>query len=123
MILSHLSTRHRATAAKSISKLAGMAFGFMLPLVAGIGQPSAQDVTFADFPVVIYCEFEGVHRAYYFARVGPDGHAIYISPDRQAGTITVDGVAVRIGGERSGSCAGKTLEDLRGSGQAFDIAR
>jgi hypothetical protein len=123
MTQAHRWTRRAATVAIGISKSAWMVVGFILPLIIGTGQPLAQDVTFADFPIVIYCEFEGVHRAYYFARVGPDGHAIYISPDRQAGTITVDGVAVRIGGDRSGSCAGKTLEDLRGSGQAFDSAR
>jgi|GEM_PF-634675 len=85
------------------------------------GAAVAQDVTFRDFPYIIYCEYEGTHHAYYFTRVGPNGVAIYITPDRQAGTITVGGVARRVGGDRSGSCFEKSLEDLRKAGQAFDL--
>lgn len=81
---------------------------------------SDDKVTFKDFPLVIYCEYEGIDHAYYFARLGPDGVAIYLTPDRLAGTITVDGVAKRIGGEQSGTCGNKTIEELRSTGQAFD---
>ena len=86
-------------------------------------QVRADEASFADFPYVIYCEYEGIQHAYYFSQFGPDGRAIYLTPDRQAGAITIDGVAERIGGERSGSCVDKTLDDLRSSGQAFDLPR
>jgi hypothetical protein len=100
-------------------------------LVAGIALaasvPStpvwAQEPTFADFPSVIYCTFEGYQNAYYFSQLDPDGRAIYMTPDRQAGAITIDGVAERVDGERPGSCMGKTLSDLRAAGQAFDLPR
>lgn len=83
----------------------------------------AQETQFADFPFVIFCEFEKIQHAYYFSQVGPDGRAIYLTPDRQIGAITVDGVAERLGGDRPGSCSDKTLADLRAAGQAFDLPR
>jgi hypothetical protein len=81
----------------------------------------AEDLSFKDFPYLVYCEYEGVARAFYFSRLGSDGIAVYLTPDRQAGTITIDGVARRIGGDTSGTCADKTLDELRTSGQAFDL--
>ncbi|BCP52978.1 hypothetical protein K32_15950 [Kaistia sp. 32K] len=82
----------------------------------------AAPVSFADFPVVIFCEFSGSTSAYYFSRLS-DGKAIYLTPDRQAGVITIDGEAQRIGGERAGTCLDKTLKELRASGQAFDLRK
>lgn len=83
----------------------------------------AQDLSFKDFPYVIYCESEGIAHAFYFSRLGTDGVAIYLTPDRQAGMITIDGVGRRVGGEQSGTCSNKTLDDLRSSGQAHDLAK
>lgn len=83
----------------------------------------ATDLSFKDFPYLIYCESAGIAHAFYFSRLGSDGVAIYITPGRQAGTITIDGVARRVGGEQSGSCSDKTLDDLRASGQAYDLAK
>ena len=83
----------------------------------------SQDLSFRDFPYLVYCEMEGVDRAFYFSRLGADGVAIYLTPDNQAGTITIDGVARRVGGEQTGSCADKTIDDLRSSGQAYDLPK
>lgn len=83
----------------------------------------AQDLSFKDFPYLVYCEVQGVAKAFYFSKLGADGVAIYLTPDRQAGTVTIDGVARRVGGEQSGSCAGKKLDDLRTSGQAYDLPK
>ncbi|MDS9469807.1 hypothetical protein RGQ15_19805 [Paracoccus sp. MBLB3053] len=88
-----------------------------------VGSPAAADPTFRDFPVVIYCEHEHITNAYYFSQLGPDGKAIYLTPDRQAGVISVAGVAEHLDGERVGSCRDKTLDDLRASGQAFDLSQ
>lgn len=93
-----------------------------LGLVSYSAPAGAQQATFADFPVVIFCEYHGTTSAYYFSQLA-DGVAIYITPDRQAGVITIDGTARRIGGDRSGTCLDKTLADLRASGQAFDLPR
>jgi len=79
----------------------------------------ADDQSFKDFPYLVHCELNGVQRAFYLSSIGTDGVAVYITPERQVGTITVNGKAERLGGEGSGSCAGKTLEQLRSSGQAY----
>lgn len=75
----------------------------------------------ADFPFMVHCENNGVVRAYYLAKVEQEGVAVYISPDNLAGTITLHGPAEPVGGEWAGSCAGKTLQQLRSAGQAFDM--
>lgn len=83
----------------------------------------AQDLSFKDFPFLIYCEVQGIDKAFYFSKLETDGVAFYLTPDRQAGTITIDGAAHRVGGDQSGTCAGKTLDDLRTSGQAYDLSK
>jgi len=93
--------------------------------VAGTMSTTAfsKDLSFKDFPYLIYCETQGVDHAFYFARLRADGVAIYLTPDRQAGMITIDGVGRRVGGEQTGSCADKTIDDLRSSGQAYDLPK
>lgn len=81
----------------------------------------AQNGSFEDFPFLVRCELNGVIHAYYLSKIGPDGVAVYITPDNQAGTITIRGKAEPVGGDWSGSCAGKTLEQLRSAGQAYDL--
>jgi hypothetical protein len=92
-------------------------------IVAACGAPAwAQQAAFADFPYVIFCEYQGITSAYYFSQL-VDGQTIYLTPDRQVGMITIDGVAQRIGGDRPGSCLDKTLDELRAADQAFDLPR
>ena len=79
----------------------------------------AAEASFADFPFLVHCQLNGVERAYYLSRIDADGVAVYATPESQAGTITILGKAKPIGGDWSGSCAGKTLEQLRSAGQAF----
>ncbi|HEY6631153.1 MAG TPA: hypothetical protein VIZ90_06860 [Rhizobiaceae bacterium] len=100
-------------------------FGHAFMAVAGttLTSASARDLSFRDFPYLVYCEMQGVDRAFYFSRLGTDGVAVYLTPDNQAGTITIDGVARRVGGEQTGSCADKTIDDLRSSGQAYDLPK
>ena len=86
----------------------------------GVGA-HAQEGSFEDFPFLVRCELGGVIHAYYLSKIGPDGVAVYITPDNQAGTITIRGKAEPVGGEWAGSCAGKTLEQLRSAGQAYDL--
>jgi hypothetical protein len=82
---------------------------------------AASEPSFADFPFMVHCEHSGIDRAFYLAKIDPDGVAVYISPDRQAGTVTIHGPAEPVGGDWSGSCAGKTIQQLRDAGQAFDL--
>ena len=66
-------------------------------------QAFAQDLSFKDFPYLVYCELQGIDHAYYFSKLGADGVAIYLTPDRQAGMITIDGVAHKVGGRAVGN--------------------
>ncbi|WP_341486769.1 hypothetical protein [Pararhizobium sp. A13] len=76
-----------------------------------------------DFPFLISCEYKGMHHAFYFSKLDSDGVATYINPSRLAGTISVGGTAKTLGEPIGGSCLGKTLEQLRASGQAHDLRR
>ena len=42
-------------------------------------QTFARDLSFKDFPYLIYCETRGVDRAFYFSKLDADGLAIYLS--------------------------------------------
>jgi len=95
----------------------------VLGLAVAASAGHAEMATFADFPTVVYCENLGVTHAYYFSRLGTDGVAVYLTPDDLAGAVTIDGVAMKVGGEAVGSCADKALDDLRASGQAVFLAR
>ena len=93
----------------------------VLALLPSLSPHSAEaaEAAFLDFPFLVHCELNGVDRAYYLSRMDTDGVAVYISPDNKAGTITIEGPAKPIGGDWSGSCSGKTLEELKSAGQAF----
>ena len=84
-------------------------------------QARAAGNTFTEFPFMVHCENEGTDRAFYLAKIDSKGVAVYISPDNLAGTITLHGPAEPLGGASAGSCAGKTLKQLRATGQAFDL--
>ncbi|CAN7729330.1 hypothetical protein [Rhizobium sp. LjRoot258] len=71
-----------------------------------------------DFPFVIGCEYKGMFHAFYLSRITPDGLATYVASERIAGTISLDGHAKAVGEQKGGNCVGKTLEELRSSGQA-----
>ena len=99
-------------AAIAMSQLAGYDF-----------RAHAAEGSFLDFPFLVHCELSGVDRAYYLSRIDPDGVAVYLTPDNQAGTITIKGKAEPVGGDWAGSCSGKTLEQLRSTGQAYYLQR
>lgn len=82
---------------------------------------AASEAAFADFPFMVRCENKGIDRVFYLAKINPNGVAVYVSPDRQAGLVTIDGPAQPVGGDGSGSCTGKTIKQLRDAGQAFDL--
>ena len=119
-----ISPRHKGSQVNAVLKkpsTIAVAAALGLGVVLNITQTLAVDVSHRDFPFLIYCQYQGTDHAYYFSQLGEDGRAIYLTPDRQAGIITIDGVAERVGGERPGSCMDKTLSELRSSGQAFDL--
>ncbi|WP_432761592.1 hypothetical protein [Rhizobium calliandrae] len=94
-----------------------------LSLNLSVSAAYAQHGPFDDFPIVITCEQRGTQHAYYLSRVTQDGTATYVASERIAGTISLGGHAKAVGGPGGGSCVGKTLEELRASGQAHDLRR
>lgn len=82
----------------------------------------AGDNPFDQFPVVITCKSKDTYHAFYLSRIDGHGVATYVASERIAGTITLDGDAVAVGGEGGGSCVGKTLAMLRSAGQAHDLS-
>jgi hypothetical protein len=99
--------------------LAGLVLLAGLPLAA----VQAQDDPFNQFPLVIQCKYNQTYNVFYLSRISQDGVATYVASDRIGGTITLDGRAKAIGDTGGGSCVGKTLAELRESGQARDWAR
>ncbi|WP_414650709.1 hypothetical protein [Ensifer sp.] len=81
----------------------------------------AEGTIFDQFPFAVACEYKGTQHAFYLAKVASDGTATYIASDNFAGTITLHGEAKAVGSDAGGSCLGKTLAELRASGQARDI--
>ncbi|WP_244619073.1 hypothetical protein [Rhizobium sp. 18055] len=87
----------------------------------GTGVVHADDDPFEKFPIVIQCKHKDTVHAFYLSRVAANGLATYVASERIAGTISLDGHAKAVGGAGGGSCVGKTLEELRASGQAHDL--
>ncbi|QRM56937.1 hypothetical protein F3Y30_14330 [Sinorhizobium sp. BG8] len=81
----------------------------------------AQVDPFKTFPFAITCKNKETNLVFYLSKVADSGTATYVASDGIAGTITLDGKAKAIGDEGGGSCVGKTLQELRTSGQALDI--
>ncbi|MBY5699740.1 hypothetical protein [Rhizobium leguminosarum] len=102
-------------------RVLSVAIACILP-VAGISVSQAQAAEpFEQFPMVITCEYKGLHQAFYFTRLDADGMATYINPSKLAGTISIGGTAKALGEPIGGSCLGKTLKELMASGQARDL--
>ena len=99
------------------------AVGFILELSSSIVAQAHSAQIAADFPNIITCEYKGMTHAFYLSRVDADGLATYITPSRRAGTISVEGTAKALGESIGGSCLGKTIQELRASGQAHDLSR
>ena len=97
--------------------------GLPLCLPLFCAETFARDLPFKDYPCVIYCEAEDGIRAFYFSKLDTSGVAIYLSQDVQAGMISINGDERRVGGEQSGPCYNKTVDELRSSGLAFDLPR
>ncbi len=68
-------------------------------------------------PQMIICGLNGVKHFAYLDRIDADGTAIYMTPSGKFATVSEGGVVTRGGQAVLGSCAGKTLEDLRTAGQ------
>ena len=113
--LLHEVLRKSLHAVATVLLCAGLFLGFLDFRVV-----YAQNDPLADFPILVTCEYKGTYHVFYLSRVR-EGTATYLASDRFAGTITLDGKAQTVGDLEGGSCLGKTLEQLRASGQAHDL--
>ncbi|MBY5444873.1 hypothetical protein HFO93_15560 [Rhizobium leguminosarum] len=104
-------------------RVLSIAIALILPL-AGISVSGAQAAgPFDQFPIAVACEYKGLYQIFYLTRLEADGVATYVNPSKLAGTISVGGTAKALGEPIGGSCLGKTLEQLRASGQILDLKR
>jgi hypothetical protein len=72
-----------------------------------------------NIPHALFCEKEGVVVIGYLARVNSDGSAVYMSPSNIVVEVSPEGV---VDNRADGSCAGKSLAELRENGQVRDFA-
>jgi hypothetical protein len=93
------------------------------PISPALGEPTYAQNPLADFPLVVVCKTRDTYHIFQLSRVTKDGTATYVASERIAGTITLNGRAKAVGNKLGGDCLGKTLEELRASGQALDIRR
>ena len=80
-------------------------------MYGAVFQARADVGAFDDFPFLIHCEASGIHHAFYLSKIGPDGVAVYLSPDRLAGTITITGKAQPVGGDGAGDTQERHLSN------------
>ena len=71
-----------------------------------------------EFPFIVMCKVKSSYLAFHLSRVTEDHTAIYLASDNMVGKITLHGHVEAVGGAGGGNCLGKTLDDLRASGQA-----
>ena len=113
-----------ARKARAVAKKITFAALTLLQLAAIHNFPThAAEVSVIDFPFLIDCEVGGIHQVYYLSKIGSDGVAVYMTPAGQSGTVSLSGKVEQVGGDIASSCKGKTLEELRSSGQTFYLQR
>ncbi|KWV47709.1 hypothetical protein AS026_13120 [Rhizobium altiplani] len=71
-----------------------------------------------EFPFIVMCKVKSSYLAFHLSRVTKDHTAIYLASDNIVGKITLHGHAEAVNGAGGGDCLGKTLDQLRSSGQA-----
>lgn len=80
---------------------------------------SAQDNTaIGDLPHALICAKDSVTVVGYLARVNSDGSAVYMTPSNIIVEVSAAGV---VDSRSDGTCAGKSLDELRDSGQAREF--
>ena len=73
----------------------------------------------AGLPQALICTKDSVTVVGYLARINADGSAVYMTPSNIVVEVSSDGTVDR---RADGTCAGKSLDELRNSGQARDFA-
>lgn len=73
-----------------------------------------------DLPQALICTSDDITAIGYLTRVNADGSAIYMAPNDIFVTVASDG---RVGNRGSGTCSGKTIDELRAIGLTRDFAK
>ena len=73
-----------------------------------------QSTTIGDLPLALICAKEDVTVIGYLARVNADGSALYMTTTNIVVAVSPEGV---VDNRAEGTCAGKSLDELRASGQ------
>lgn len=90
----------------------------LFQLGGSVSTAKAED-PFKGFPIAVACENDGTIRAFFLSRITEDGTATYVASEGIGGTITLKGQAKAVASRGDGNCVGKTLQELRASGQAL----
>jgi len=105
-----------------------MRFGFYIgvtcvvtALVSIAPSPSVAGNADITHPFVIACERNGAWHFAYLDQIAADGIARYMTPSGKVVLATADGVLARGGQAVQGTCAGKTLEEMRAPGHSFSF--
>ena len=70
-------------------------------------------------PQALICTKDSVTVVGYLARINADGSAVYMTPSNIVVEVSPDGI---VDNRADGTCAGKSLDELRNSGQSRDFA-
>lgn len=71
-----------------------------------------------NLPHALICAKDNVIVVGYLARVNTDGSAVYMTPSNIVVEVSADGV---VANRSDGSCAGKSLDELRDGGQTREF--
>ncbi|GMG85121.1 hypothetical protein LNKW23_43370 [Paralimibaculum aggregatum] len=96
------------------------AFGLLM-----LGPAKADEIDIGGYPLVLVCDVGNVLLVGYLSEIGKEGGAVYISANgRQSIVIGTDGMLYPTETMRAeGSCAGRSLAELKADGRAFMVLR
>ena len=118
------NSRCETTEASSARKLrAHLACVAAVLAVSAISTPTTataqNDTTIGNLPHARICAKDGVTVVGYLTRINADGSAVYMSPSGILVEVSAEGV---VDNRAGGTCSGKSLAELRDSGQAREFA-
>ena len=76
--------------------------------------PAQQSTTIGNLPFALICSKEDVTVIGYLSRVNADGSAVYMTTTNIVVAVSAEGM---VNNRAEGTCAGKSLDELRDSGQ------
>lgn len=87
-------------------------------LSVAIAASAQENNPIGGLPQALICTKDSVTVVGYLARINADGSAVYMTPSNIVVEVSPDGV---VANRSDGSCAGKSLDELRNSDQAREF--